>query len=86
MSTTVFFTLCGVLGVAAFFALLRSGHFLKAFLLTLTQGVASLFAVNLTGMLTGITIAVNWYTLGVCCLTGTPGVIMMLAAKTMLCV
>ena len=34
-----------------------------SFALSALQGIAALFAVNLTGMITGVTIAVNWYTL-----------------------
>lgn len=50
----------------------------RAFLLSAAEGTASLFAVNLAGALTGVTLAVNWAALGICGILGMPGVIMML--------
>ena len=46
-----------------------------SFALSALQGIAALFAVNLTGMITGVTIAVNWYTLLTYIILGLPGVI-----------
>ncbi len=39
------------------------------------QGLAGLFAVNLLGMVTGVTIAVNWYSIISFIILGLPGVI-----------
>ena len=50
-----------------------------SFFLSAMQGIAALFAVNLTGMITGITIAVNWYTVLSYIILGLPGVIGTLA-------
>lgn len=46
-----------------------------SFALSALQGVAALCAVNLTGMITGVTIAVNWYTVLSYVVLGLPGVI-----------
>lgn len=46
-----------------------------SFFLSAMQGIAALFAVNLTGMITGITVAVNWYTVISYIVLGLPGVI-----------
>ncbi len=46
-----------------------------SFFLSAMQGIAALFAVNLTGLITGVTIAVNWYTVIAVILLGLPGVI-----------
>ena len=46
-----------------------------SFVLSAMQGIAALFAVNLTGMITGVTIAVNWYTVLSYVILGLPGVI-----------
>ena len=46
-----------------------------SFFLSAMQGIAALFAVNLTGMITGVTIAVNWYTVLSYVVLGLPGVI-----------
>lgn len=50
-----------------------------SFFLSAAQGIAALFAVNLTGMITGVTIAVNWYTVISYIVLGLPGVIGTLA-------
>lgn len=39
------------------------------------QGLAGMFAVNLLGMVTGVTIAVNWYSIISFIILGLPGVI-----------
>ncbi len=67
---------CAVLTV--FIAMLKTGHFFKALFLTCLQGVAAVFAVNAVGLLTGVTLAVNWYTLSTGAVFGTPGVISLL--------
>ena len=43
------------------------------------QGLASAFAVNLLGMITGVTVSVNWYSLAAFTVLGLPGVIGALA-------
>ena len=47
----------------------------RYFLASAFQGLASAFAVNLLGMITGVTLSVNWYTLAAFSLLGLPGVI-----------
>ncbi len=54
----------------------------RSFFLSALQGVAALFAVNLSGMITGVTLALNYWTAGVSALLGLPGVICMLIMKT----
>ena len=46
-----------------------------SFIKSAFQGLAGLFAVNLAGMVTGITIAVNWYSIVSFIILGLPGVI-----------
>lgn len=46
-----------------------------SFFISALQGVAGLFAVNLAGMVTGVSIAVNWYTVLSYVILGLPGVI-----------
>lgn len=65
-------------------AMLRSGHAFKALLMSVLQGVAALFAVNVLGTLTGVTLAVNWWTLGISSLGGTAGVILLLVLNVVL--
>ena len=65
-------------------AMLRSGHALKALLMSVLQGVAALSAVNVLGTLTGVTLAVNWWTLGISSLGGTAGVVFLLVLNVIL--
>ncbi len=46
-----------------------------SFIKSAFQGLAGLFAVNLAGMITGVTIAVNWYSIVSFIILGLPGVI-----------
>lgn len=46
-----------------------------SFALSAMQGIAAMFAVNLTGLVTGVTLATNWYTVATYIVLGLPGVI-----------
>ena len=46
-----------------------------SFIKSAFQGLAGMFAVNLIGMVTGVTIAVNWYSIISFIILGLPGVI-----------
>lgn len=75
-----------VLGLAALtvvLAMLRSHRGVRAILLTAVQGVAAICAVNLLGLLSGVNIALNWYSVSVGVLFGTPGVIGILLLNTL---
>lgn len=50
----------------------------KCVMLSALQGVAAIFAVNIIGMVSGVSLSVNWYTLGTGALLGVPGIIGML--------
>ena len=56
----------------------------RSFVLSALQGIAAMFAVNLTGMVTGVTIAVNWYTVATYIVLGLPGVIATLVINLIL--
>ncbi len=65
-----------IFGVAAvLWASFKSGHFFKNLFTAAFQGIVSLFAVNVLGLLTGVTIAINWYTLTCVSFFGMPSVI-----------
>ena len=53
----------------------------KGLFATVFQGIAALYAVKLVGLATGISVAVNWYTLGTAAVLGSPGVALILAAE-----
>ncbi len=79
-----------VIGVAAvsalvvFVAMKKSGHFLKAFILTGIQGCCALLAVNALGVLMGVSLPINVLTVGTGVIFGTPGVIMSLLTQIIL--
>lgn len=52
-----------------------------SFALSAIQGIAAMCAVNLTGLMTGVTLAVNWYTIATFIVLGLPGVIGALVLK-----
>ena len=47
----------------------------SSFIKSAFQGLAGMFAVNLLGMVTGVTVAVNWYSIVSIIILGLPGVI-----------
>ncbi len=55
--------------------MIKSEYGATSFILSALGGIGALFAVNLTGMITGVTVAVNWYTLGAFTVLGLPGVV-----------
>ena len=70
--------ICAVLALAllaVLIAFLRSGRFFGALFSSAVQGAVSLLAVNVAGLLTGVTVAVNPVTLTAVSLLGIPGTI-----------
>ena len=61
--------------VIVFVALIKSGHFIRYFLLSAISGIGSLFAVNLLSAVTGVSIALNYITLCISSVFGISGVI-----------
>lgn len=75
-----FFIVAAIIGsVCIAWWVVKSENGATSFSISAMQGVAALFAVNLTGMITGVTIAVNWYTVISYIVLGLPGVIGTLA-------
>lgn len=65
-----------IMGIAAvLFATLRSGHFIKNTFNSALTGIFSMLSLNVIGLLTGVTIAINWYTLIFTAIFGIPGTI-----------
>ena len=75
MSAVLVYAVLALAALAVLIAFVRSGRFLGAAVGSVVQGVASLFAVNVAGMLTGVTVAVNPVTLTAVSLLGVPGTI-----------
>ncbi|MDR1464030.1 MAG: pro-sigmaK processing inhibitor BofA family protein [Oscillospiraceae bacterium] len=82
MLKVVLCSLAAAGALAILLSMLRSRHLLRNLLLTALSGVASLYAVNALGLLTGIKIAVNALSLGVSAVGGMPGVISLLLLNT----
>ncbi len=80
-----FFIAAAVIGsVCVAWWVVKSEKGATSFFLSAMQGLAALCAVNLTGMITGVTIAVNWYTVISYIVLGLPGVIGTLVLDIML--
>lgn len=75
MFTVLVYVVLALAALAVLIAFVRSGRFFGAAVGSAVQGVASLFAVNVAGMLTGVTVAVNPVTLTAVSLLGVPGTI-----------
>ena len=69
----VFALIVGTIIVAT--TLIKSGHPIRYLLLSSISGIGALFAVNLLTSVTGVSIALNYITLGVSSLFGISGVI-----------
>lgn len=65
--------------------LVKSKRFILTLLLTILQGLCSLFAVNLIGQHITIHIPVNAFTLSISSIGGISGVIMMLLCDGFIC-
>ena len=70
-----------ICAAAVLTAMYRSGHFFKSLFTTAIQGIASLAAVNITGLLTGVTLSLNWYTILTVSLFGLPSTIALTILK-----
>lgn len=72
----VFFIAAAVIcAVCILWWMIKSEKGASSFILSAFQGLAAMFAVNLAGLVTGVTIAVNWYSMAAFALLGLPGVI-----------
>lgn len=80
----VFITLAVVCGASVLWWMIKSERGASSFAVSALQGIAAMFAVNLTGIVTGISLAVNWYTIAACVLLGLPGVITALGMNLLL--
>ncbi len=86
MSTGLKIAVCAFVGVAVvavLFTAVKAKRGARSFFISALQGVAAMFAVNLTGLVTGVTVAVNWYSLGAAVLCGLPGIVAMLVLDYM---
>ncbi|MBQ7540812.1 MAG: pro-sigmaK processing inhibitor BofA family protein [Clostridia bacterium] len=77
----VYFALAAA-ALAVLIAFARTGRFIRCVLSSAVQGLVSLLAVNVLGTLTGVTVAVNPYTLGAVGLLGMPGTISLVLLNT----
>lgn len=69
--------------LAVYITAVKSGHFFKSLISSVFQGLASLLAVNVISLLTGVTVALNWYTIAFSCVFGTPACIALLFLDTL---
>ena len=84
LQQTGIWILCGALLALSVVAFFKSGHPLKAFLISAVGGVAALFCVSLLKDFTGTALAINEVTLSVSAVGGIPGVILLLCTRLIL--
>lgn len=65
-------------------AMIRSKHFFKCIFLSSFSGIACLFAVNAVSSFTNFSLAVNYPTLAISAIGGTPAVIMLLLSRVII--
>lgn len=70
-----FIAAAAISAVCVLWWMIKSEKGASSFALSALQGIAAMFAVNLAGLVTGVTLAVNWYTIVSFILLGMPGVI-----------
>ena len=68
---------CLIILISAF----KTKRFFSCFILSALQGIAAIFAVNALGLVTGLHLSLNAYTLTASVIGGTPAVIGMIAAE-----
>ena len=62
-------------GLFVLWSVFKTKHPVKSIITAVFQGITSMMAVNVLGLVTGVTIAVNWYTLLTVSVFGIPSVI-----------
>ena len=82
MSAVLIYAVLAIAALIVLAAFVRSGRFLGAVFSSVLQGIVSLLAVNVAGMFTGVTVAVNPVTLCTVSLLGVPGTIGLLLLDT----
>ena len=68
---------CLIIVVSAF----KTKRFFSCFILSTLQGIAAIFAVNALGLVTGLHLSLNGYTIAASVIGGTPAVIGMIVAE-----
>ena len=68
---------CLIIVVSAF----RTKRFFSCVILSALQGIAAMFAVNALGMVTGLHLSLNSYTIAASVIGGTPAIIGMIVTE-----
>lgn len=76
----LFLVILSLSAIILFVVTVKSRKFFRCFFSSAMQGIAAMFALNALGMVTGLHIAVNWYTIAFSVVFGTPGVIALTVA------
>ena len=63
--------------ICVIISMIKSGQPVRNAFISIIQGILSLIAVNVTGLITGVTVSVNWYTLAFVSAFGMPATIML---------
>ena len=71
-------------GIIILFLSVKSEKFFRSLFLSAASGIGSLFAVNIASAVTGISLAVNLFTLLISGLGGVPGTVFLLLCDVIL--
>lgn len=78
---TIFLSVLVIGTAVILFSIYKSGQPVKSLFKSVIQGVLSLIAVNVTGMVTGVTLSLNWYTVSAVSVFGLPGTVALTVFK-----
>lgn len=81
-----FLLICVIVFLLLFFiqVIVRAKNPIKRMLISMTKGVATLFAVNIIGIFTGVTLPISLLSLAIAAVVGIPGVTAMLILNAFL--
>lgn len=65
--------ICSFIMLLCVIKMIKSGHFIKCFIISALSGSGSLIAINTVSYITGLHLSINWFSLPFCCLTGISG-------------
>lgn len=80
-SDILLIVICVIAAIIVLWIFKKSEHFWKSLFLSAVSGVGGLFMVNLLSNMTGVSLAVNPFTVGFSALSGLSGVIALLVCN-----
>lgn len=73
----MYISIMSLSGIIILFTMIGTHRFFRSLIMSAMQGIIALFAVNFIGGFTGLHLSVNFFSLLVSCISGLPGVILL---------